>query len=140
MLSNIYIIAINTINKKKLITTDNIIIDSKSGYSGAGKNLKLDNIKNSNDLNFYNYKTNNHQHICEIKQELKRLIQMEILIFHLILIYYLYLEESCRLYTVILMKISQLKILKIVIIIIIPISFCKIKKDEENLIYLLSKY
>ena len=58
--------------KEKLINSDNIIIDSKSGYSGAGKKFEISNIKNSNDLNFYNYKTNNHQHICEIKQELEK--------------------------------------------------------------------
>ena len=58
--------------KEKLIYLDNIIIDSKSGYSGAGKKFEISNIKNSNDLNFYNYKTNNHQHICEIKQELEK--------------------------------------------------------------------
>ena len=58
--------------KEKLINLDNIIIDSKSGYSGAGKKFEISNIKNSNDLNFYNYKTNNHQHICEIKQELEK--------------------------------------------------------------------
>ena len=58
--------------REKLINTDNIIIDSKSGYSGAGKKFEIANIKNSNDLNFYNYKTNNHQHICEIKQELEK--------------------------------------------------------------------
>ncbi|MFL2510142.1 MAG: N-acetyl-gamma-glutamyl-phosphate reductase [Alphaproteobacteria bacterium] len=58
--------------KEQLINLDNIIIDSKSGYSGAGKKFEISNIKNSNDLNFYNYKTNNHQHICEIKQELEK--------------------------------------------------------------------
>ena len=36
----------------KLIKETNIIIDSKSGYSGAGKKFELENIKNSNDYNF----------------------------------------------------------------------------------------
>lgn len=58
--------------KKNYINTDNIIIDSKSGYSGAGKNFDLSNIKNSNDFNFYNYNTNEHRHICEIRQELEK--------------------------------------------------------------------
>ena len=58
--------------KNNLIDTHNIIIDSKSGYSGAGKKFDLKNIKNSNDLNFYNYNTNNHRHICEIQQELNK--------------------------------------------------------------------
>ena len=56
--------------KKNLLKVDNIIIDSKSGYSGAGKRFDIMNIKNQQNLNFYNYNTNNHRHICEIKQEL----------------------------------------------------------------------
>ena len=40
MLPYIHIITINTINKKK-IKNNNIIIDSKSGYSGAGRNVHM---------------------------------------------------------------------------------------------------
>ncbi len=58
--------------KKNLIETNNIIIDSKSGYSGAGKNFDLSNIKSDNNLNFYNYNTNNHRHNSEIEQELSK--------------------------------------------------------------------
>ena len=58
--------------KNNLINTDNIIIDSKSGYSGAGKNFDSDNIKSKYDYNFYNYNTNSHRHISEIYQELKK--------------------------------------------------------------------
>ena len=58
--------------KNNLIDTNDIIIDAKSGYSGAGKKFNLDNIKNTKDLNFYNYNTNNHRHICEIQQELDK--------------------------------------------------------------------
>ncbi len=58
--------------KNKLIDTKNIIIDSKSGYSGAGKNFDFNKIKSNNDYNFYNYNTNNHRHIAEIKQELNK--------------------------------------------------------------------
>lgn len=63
--------------KKKLINTDNIIIDTKSGYSGAGKKFDLNNIKSNNELNFYNYNTNNHRHIIEINQELQKCINNE---------------------------------------------------------------
>ncbi len=56
--------------KNSIIDSKNIIIDSKSGYSGAGKKFDLKNIKNLEDYNFFNYNTNNHRHICEIKQEL----------------------------------------------------------------------
>ena len=58
--------------KDNLIDINNIIIDSKSGYSGAGKKFDLGNIKNSQDFNFYNYNTNTHRHICEIQQELDK--------------------------------------------------------------------
>ena len=58
--------------QKNLIKTENIIIDSKSGYSGAGKKFNISNIQNKFSLNFYNYNTNEHRHICEIKQELKK--------------------------------------------------------------------
>ncbi len=58
--------------KNKLIDTKNIIIDSKSGYSGAGKKFDLNKIKSKIDYNFYNYSTNNHRHIAEIKQELNK--------------------------------------------------------------------
>ena len=55
--------------KKKLIKTSNIVIDSKSGYSGAGRvfynKFKNRNIKNS--LSVYGVK--NHKHNPEIQQE-----------------------------------------------------------------------
>ena len=58
--------------KNNLIDTNNIIIDSKSGYSGAGKKFDFNKMKSKNDYNFYNYNTNNHRHVAEIKQELKK--------------------------------------------------------------------
>ena len=58
--------------KDNLIKTNNIIIDSKSGYSGAGKKFDIKNIKNDKNYNFYNYNTNQHRHICEIYQELSK--------------------------------------------------------------------
>ncbi len=57
---------------KQLIKNSNIIIDSKSGYSGAGKKFDLSHLKNSLDYNFFNYNTNNHRHICEIQQEMEK--------------------------------------------------------------------
>ncbi len=61
-----------------LIESRNIIIDSKSGYSGAGKKFDYKNLKNEFDLNFYNYNTNTHRHICEIKQELQTFSKSEV--------------------------------------------------------------
>ncbi len=56
---------------KKLINDSNIIIDSKSGYSGAGKKFDLNNIKKEDEYNFFNYNTNDHRHICEIREVLE---------------------------------------------------------------------
>ena len=59
--------------KKDLIDIKDILIDSKSGYSGAGKNLE----KKFKHKNLYNsvfaYNTKNHRHVCEIEQELQYL-------------------------------------------------------------------
>ncbi len=65
--------------REKLIKDSNIIIDSKSGYSGAGKKFDINNIKKSDQFNFYNYNTNDHRHICEIEQELKKINKSEVL-------------------------------------------------------------
>tara|TARA_B100000579_G_scaffold153724_1_gene124912 strand:+ start:1085 stop:2113 length:1029 start_codon:yes stop_codon:yes gene_type:complete len=62
-----------------LIKSSNLIFDSKSGYSGAGKNFDMDNLKSSNNYNFYNYDTNQHRHICEIRQELEKKNKSEVL-------------------------------------------------------------
>ena len=58
--------------KTNLIKSENIIIDSKSGYSGAGNKFDLKKISNNGKKNFYNYNTNQHRHICEIYQELSK--------------------------------------------------------------------
>mgnify|MGYP001207292599 FL=1 len=56
-----------------LIKLDNITIDSKSGYSGAGKSFekkfKHKNLYNST----YAYNPKNHRHISEVDQEFKKL-------------------------------------------------------------------
>ena len=39
MLSNINSITFDSINKKNILKLDNIIVDSKSGYSGAGRSV-----------------------------------------------------------------------------------------------------
>ena len=57
----------------------NLIFDCKSGYSGAGKNFDKVNIENLNDYNFFNYNTNQHRHICEIRQELIKKHKNEVL-------------------------------------------------------------
>ena len=55
--------------RKNLIKIDNIIVDSKSGYSGAGKNFE----KKFTHKNLFNstfaYNIKHHRHVCEIDQE-----------------------------------------------------------------------
>ena len=67
--------------KKKMINTKNIIIDSKSGYSGGGKNIK----KKFNYKNLFNsvssYGIGNHKHVVEIEQEFKKATKNKIEIF-----------------------------------------------------------
>ncbi len=56
--------------KKNYVNKDNISIDSKSGFSGAGKNLNK-KFKHKNLFNStFAYSTKNHRHICEIDQEI----------------------------------------------------------------------
>ena len=66
--------------KKNLINTKNIIIDSKSGFSGAGKNLH----KKFKFLNIYDsvsaYGVGSHKHMGEIDQELNKISNKPIII------------------------------------------------------------
>ena len=56
--------------KKNLIKIDNIIIDSKSGYSGAGKNLEKKFTHKNLYNSIYAYGTKSHRHTIEMEQEL----------------------------------------------------------------------
>ena len=57
--------------KKKLIKLNNIIIDSKSGYSGAGRNIdKIYKKKNLNE-SLSAYGVGFHKHNSEIEQEIQ---------------------------------------------------------------------
>ena len=58
--------------KNNLIKKNNIIIDSKSGYSGAGKNLKK-KFKHKNLFSsIHAYGTYKHRHVSELDQELNK--------------------------------------------------------------------
>ena len=67
--------------KNKMINTNNIIIDSKSGYSGAGKNIKkkfkFQHLFNSVSA----YGIGFHRHMAEIDQELSRVSKKKIKVF-----------------------------------------------------------
>jgi N-acetyl-gamma-glutamyl-phosphate reductase len=56
--------------KKKFIKLNNIIIDSKSGYSGAGKNLEKKFKHKNLYSSIFAYNPKNHRHICEIDEQL----------------------------------------------------------------------
>jgi N-acetyl-gamma-glutamyl-phosphate reductase len=64
--------------KKKMINTNNIIIDSKSGYSGAGRGVH----KKYKDKNLYEsisaYGVGFHRHNSEIEQELRNYTKSKI--------------------------------------------------------------
>ncbi len=59
--------------KRKIIKLKNITIDSKSGYSGAGKNYKTKFDFKNFYVSTYAYAVKNHRHIAEIDQELKKI-------------------------------------------------------------------
>ena len=67
--------------EKKMININNIIIDSKSGYSGAGRNIK----KKFTFKNLFNsvsaYGVGSHRHMAEIDQELSRVSKRKINVF-----------------------------------------------------------
>ena len=67
--------------KRKMININNIIIDSKSGYSGAGKNIK----KKFSFKNLFNsvsaYGIGCHRHMAEIDQELSKASNKKIKVF-----------------------------------------------------------
>ena len=88
--------------QKKMINVKNIIIDSKSGYSGAGRNLN-DKFKFINIFNSVSaYGVGSHKHLPEIDQELSKISKKKIKVFftpHLIpmfrgILSTIYLEAS----------------------------------------------
>ena len=58
--------------KKKLIKSSNIIIDSKSGYSGAGRGIHKKYINQNLYESLSAYGVGFHRHNSEIKQELEK--------------------------------------------------------------------
>tara|TARA_B100000686_G_C16583433_1_gene859388 strand:- start:550 stop:1074 length:525 start_codon:yes stop_codon:yes gene_type:complete len=56
-----------------MINLNNIIIDSKSGYSGAGRNVHKKNAKKNLYESLSAYKVGFHRHNSEIEQEIKHI-------------------------------------------------------------------
>ena len=65
-------IALLPLIKKGLIKNDKITIDSKSGYSGAGKNLERKFTHKNLYSSIFAYSTKYHRHIYEIEQQFKK--------------------------------------------------------------------
>jgi N-acetyl-gamma-glutamyl-phosphate reductase len=58
--------------QNNLIKTSDITIDSKSGFSGAGKNLEKKFTHKNLYSSIFAYNTKKHRHICEMDQEFKK--------------------------------------------------------------------
>ena len=67
------ILALAPLVKHHLVEVDSIIVDAKSGVSGAGRGLKLGNHFPELYDNFKAYKVAHHRHTPEIEQALKDL-------------------------------------------------------------------
>ena len=63
---------------KNLIKIKGISIDSKSGYSGAGKNLKSKFTHKNLYSSIFAYSPKIHRHICEIDEQLLKLTKKKI--------------------------------------------------------------
>lgn len=72
------ILALAPLLKHKLIDEDTIIIDAKSGVTGAGRSVSLDNIYCEINESTHAYKVCNHRHTPEIEQELSKISGKEI--------------------------------------------------------------
>ncbi len=64
------LLALLPLVKAKLIATDDIIIDAKSGVSGAGRTLKQNILFAEAGEGLSPYGIGNHRHVSEIEQEL----------------------------------------------------------------------
>lgn len=64
------LLALLPLLKAKLIETDDIIIDAKSGVSGAGRTLKQNILFSEAGEGLSPYGIGNHRHVPEIEQEL----------------------------------------------------------------------
>jgi N-acetyl-gamma-glutamyl-phosphate reductase len=64
--------------KKNLIETNNIIIDSKSGFSGAGKNYKSKFIHKNINKSIFAYGIEKHRHMSELDQQFKKVSKEKI--------------------------------------------------------------
>ena len=64
------LLALLPLAKAKLIVADGVIIDAKSGVSGAGRTLKQNILFSESGEGLSPYGIGNHRHVPEIEQEL----------------------------------------------------------------------
>ena len=64
--------------KKNLIKINDITIDTKSGYSGAGKNLEKKFSHKYIYSSIFAYSTRHHRHICEIDEQIFKFTKKKI--------------------------------------------------------------
>ena len=57
--------------REKKFQIKDVIVDSKSGISGAGKKLKIENLFAEISENFFSYGIESHKHYPEIDQEIR---------------------------------------------------------------------
>jgi len=76
--STAVILALAPLLKNNLVKEDDIIVDAKSGVSGAGRNLSLKTHFPEINENFYAYEVEGHRHIPEMEQELSILAQKKV--------------------------------------------------------------
>jgi N-acetyl-gamma-glutamyl-phosphate reductase len=68
-------LAVIPLMQKSLIQTKEIIIDSKSGYSGAGKNYKSKFSYKNIDKSVFAYGIEKHRHMSELDQQFKKVLK-----------------------------------------------------------------
>ncbi len=73
-------LALAPLLKEKMIAVDSIIIDSKSGVSGAGRSATTDNLFAEVSEGFKAYKVGSHRHTPEIEQTLSEIAGEKILV------------------------------------------------------------
>jgi len=71
------LIGLSPLVKKGMISVDHIVVDSKSGVSGAGRDVVLESLFCEVNEGVKAYKIFAHRHTPEIDQELSRLAQKE---------------------------------------------------------------
>ncbi len=65
--------------KSNLVKINNITIDSKSGYSGAGKNFEKKFKHKNLYTSTFAYSTKNHRHICEIDEQFLKFTRRKVI-------------------------------------------------------------